>query len=235
MIDKIAELPDELLRRSGSVFYSGRAAFSGQAPIYLLGTNPGGDREKQAAETVAAHIKAVLSDKPEVWSEYCDESWGGQRVGGAKLQQQVRYLLSGLGLDPRRVPASNLVFVRSRQADGLGAELPRLIEQCWPVHKAALEMLRPKAVICFGIGTGERVRKLLGACRDVIASSTERHPLRRWRHRAWRTPTGLIVFGIAHPSRADWTNSLADPIPMIRALLPGLQVWRIRTGTRPAR
>ena len=37
MIEKLAErIPPDLLGRSGSVFYSGRAAFSSQASLYIL-------------------------------------------------------------------------------------------------------------------------------------------------------------------------------------------------------
>lgn len=42
-IENFAELvPKELLNESGSVFYSGRAAFSGHKALYILGLNPGG-------------------------------------------------------------------------------------------------------------------------------------------------------------------------------------------------
>lgn len=44
----------DILTRSGSVFYSGRSAFSRPASLYLLGLNPGGSPERQAAETVEA-------------------------------------------------------------------------------------------------------------------------------------------------------------------------------------
>jgi hypothetical protein len=32
----------------------------------------------------------------------------------------------------------------------------------------------------------------------------------------------LIVFGLTHPSIADWTNPLTDPSPMVRALVLGI-------------
>lgn len=44
MIERFAALiPDVLRKESGSVFYSGRAAFAGSPKVYVLGANPGGD------------------------------------------------------------------------------------------------------------------------------------------------------------------------------------------------
>ena len=46
----------DILSRSGSVFYSRRSAFARPAPLYLLGVKPGGDPERQVAETVSADL-----------------------------------------------------------------------------------------------------------------------------------------------------------------------------------
>ena len=220
MIENIAAHIDPRLREiSGKVFYSGRTAFSGAAPVYVLGGNPGGDPVVKAAATVGAHTDFVLSDTSAEWSAYCDESWHGRPVGDAQLQRRLRHLLSGLDLDPRHVPASNLVFTRSRRVADLGADTDALIEMCWPVHDAVLAMLRPRALICFGVDTGERVRKRLGASRHI--GSFEERNARRWQSNAWTTPTGLIVFGLTHPSIADWTNPLTDPSPMVQAFVSG--------------
>ena len=51
MIETLTGLiPEDLLDRSGSVFYSGKDAFSGTKPIYLLGLNPGGDPQEMSEE-----------------------------------------------------------------------------------------------------------------------------------------------------------------------------------------
>ena len=216
MIESIAARIDPRLRKvSGKVFYSGRVAFSGTASVYVLGGNPGGDPGVKAAETVGAHTEVVLADAPAEWSAYCDESWGGRRIGDAPLQRRLQHLLSSLDLDPRRVPASNLVFTRSRRSADLRVDIDTLIEMCWPVHQAVLATLRPKALICFGVGIGERVRRRLDA-RQHIGSFEEQNG-RRWQSHAWKTLTGLMVFGLTHPSIANWTNLLTDPSPMVRA------------------
>lgn len=63
MIDRFAVLvPDVLRNVSGSVFCSGRAAFSGSPQVYILGANPGGDPVRQGEETVQTHSDFVLED-----------------------------------------------------------------------------------------------------------------------------------------------------------------------------
>ena len=222
MIEDIAVRIDPRLREtSGKVFYSGRTAFSGTACVYVLGFNPGGDPIVKASDTIDAHTDFVLSDTPAEWSAYCDERWRlGRWPGDAPLQRRVQHLLFGLDLDPRRVPASNLIFTRSRRSADLGVDdIDGLIEMCWPVHEAVLALLRPKALICFGVDTGKRLRKRLGANQQI--GSFKEQNARRWESKAWMTPTGLIVFGLTHPSIADWTSPLADPSAMVRAFVSG--------------
>jgi len=59
-------VPAELLAESGKVFYSGRAAFAGPAPLYVLGVNPGGAPENYQTETVGNHTHEVLTRLPDV-------------------------------------------------------------------------------------------------------------------------------------------------------------------------
>jgi hypothetical protein len=222
MIERIAARIDpRLWKISGKVFYSGRNAFSGPASIYVLGFNPGGDPASRTEETVGGHTERVLFQAPADWSAYYDEVWKerAKRAGEAPLQRRMRHLLSGLRLDPRCVPASNLIFTRSRRSGGLPrVDLDTLIKMCWPVHQEVLDTLCPKALICFGIETGKRVIRQLGVTREIGPPFKEQND-RGWKSRAWETPTGLIVFGLPHPSIADWTNPLTDPTRMVvRAL-----------------
>lgn len=49
MIRKFAKLiPEDLLQKSGSVFYSGIKAWRSPAPLYVLGVNPGGQIQPQS-------------------------------------------------------------------------------------------------------------------------------------------------------------------------------------------
>lgn len=49
------------------MFYSGRSAATHSAPLYLLGLNPGGSPERQAAETTNAHIEQFHAERGD-WS-----------------------------------------------------------------------------------------------------------------------------------------------------------------------
>ena len=60
-------LDQSILRRSGSVFYTGRSALSSPSRLYLLGLNPGGDPTSQALETVEADIGQFRAQPPR-WS-----------------------------------------------------------------------------------------------------------------------------------------------------------------------
>ena len=65
MIDTFAELiPKSVMSKSGTAFYSGRAAFSTSSKLYILGLNPGGSPDSQATETVEWHTNRILNEVP---------------------------------------------------------------------------------------------------------------------------------------------------------------------------
>ncbi len=102
LIDEFATLiPESLRNRSGSVFHSGRAAFSSPSPLYILGLNPGGSATEMDDFTVDRHTARVLTESPHEWSEYVDERWQGATAGTSKMQPRVRHTLEQVGLDPR--------------------------------------------------------------------------------------------------------------------------------------
>ena len=110
------KIPAELLLQSGSVFYSGRKAFSATSALYVLGVNPGGDPENHKADTVGSHTAAVLHAHVDDWSAYRDESWKeGAPPGTYGMAPRVLHMFAGLNLSAGHVPSSNLVFVRSRR------------------------------------------------------------------------------------------------------------------------
>lgn len=213
MITEIARhIPSQLADVSGKVFYSGREAFKPGRPVYLLGYNPAGDPLSQADETVASHTRSVLTNLPSNWSAYRDESWIGFPPGTATFQPVILQLLGGLGLDPGFTPSSNLVFARSARAARL--ESQRALERlCWPFHAAAIELIKPRFVICFGLNTGRIICSRLGASR--MLDRFEEPNDRRWTSDARETADGRIVVTITHPSQAKWTTFATDPRPMV--------------------
>lgn len=216
--DLAARIPEHLLGRSGKVFYSGRNAFSATCSLYMLGVNPGGSPDDHTAETVGNHTHSVLHALPEDWSAYRDESWEGAAPGTYGMAPRVLHLLRRLGLNPGAVPASNLVFARSRRESHINrSDMAAMADACWPFHEHAMRVLRPRAVLCFGQTAGKYVRRRLGADR-LIGEFTE-HNNRRWRSHAFAGPDGINVVVATHPSIANWCTDNTDVTPLVQSAL----------------
>lgn len=215
--DRFAALVDaELFHRSGKVFYSGRAAFSTPARLYLLGLNPGGSPLQQAGETIGRNLEAWRS-RPARWSDYVDESWAGKPPGTYGMAPRVRHLFDKLSLDPREVPASNVVFVRTAREVDLSAEKQELLDKCWRVHSAIIEALEISTVVCLGRTAGRWVRAQVGA--NKKAGELIEKNERGWRSEAHLNRDGLCIVTATHPSIADWRNPASDPSPLIGEML----------------
>jgi hypothetical protein len=202
--------------RSGAVFYSGRAAFSAPAGLYLLGLNPGGSPSAQAGETIGRDLEEWRIG-PKRWSAYSDASWRGSAPGTYGIQPRVRHLFDELALDLREVPASNVVFVRSNDEAALGAEKSALLAKCWPVHRAIIDTLGVATVLCLGGTAGRCARSLLDA--NELAGRFVESNSRRWSSEAHLSDSGICVLTLTHPGRADWRNPAADPTPLVREML----------------
>ena len=216
--DLAARIPKHLLERSGKVFYSGRNAFSSACSVYLLGVNPGGTPDNHATDTVRSHTNSVLHTLPDDWSAYRDESWEGATPGTYGMAPRVLHLLRRLGLSPGSVPASNLVFARSRREGDIHPnDMGAMADACWPFHDYAIALLRPRVVLCFGKTSGKYVRRCLGADR-LIGEFTE-HNNRQWRSRAFAGSGGINVVVATHPSIANWCVESADITPLVQKAL----------------
>lgn len=76
------------------------------------------------------------------------------KKGTKPLQKRVRLLLEEiLELEPRDVCASNLIFFRSKNANGV--HYPEDADRCWPIHALILQIVQPKLIIAFGNGEKE--------------------------------------------------------------------------------
>ena len=218
-IEALAEqIPKHLLERSGKVFYSGRNAFSALCPIYMLGVNPGGSPDNYPAETVGNHTESVLNTLPHDWSAYRDESWEGAAPGTYGMAPRVLHLLKHLGLSPGAVPASNLVFARSRrEGDIQRNDMSEMADACWPFHDYAIKLLRPRVILCFGQTAGKYVRQRLGANR-LIGEFVEQNN-RRWKSNAFAASGGVNVVVATHPSIANWCAASTDITPLVQKAL----------------
>lgn len=206
-------IPVEILQRSGKVFYSGRSAFAERAPLYVLGVNPGGDPDLQHEETVSAHTDWVATGAPANWSAYRDERWKGKPAGRHGMQPRILHMFKVLGLDPGAVPASNLVFVRSRREGDISKDVERFANLCWPFHQYVIETLRPKVILCLGKTAGDYVCARTGA-HERYATFTEQNE-RKWQSHAYRSRGGVNVVVATHPSIANWSVAASDPTGLL--------------------
>lgn len=208
---------DEIRKRSGAVFYSGRASFLNRSDLYLLGLNPGGHPGAPGETTVGEHIEEALIRKEDRWSAYLDQTWGGAAAGSRPLQRRIQHLLSNLGRHPHDVPSSNVVFVRSPRGAGLKEEMASLMAECWPVHEAVIDGLGIQTVLCLGGVAGSWVRKKLGASEHVgtFIEANER----RWTSSAHVNGAGKRVITLTHPGVADWRARAADPSGFVTDLI----------------
>lgn len=217
-IDYFASVvPSHLWNVSGSVFYSGRSAFSAPSPLYLLGLNPGGSPIEQAEQTLRWHTDRVQSKYPKGWSAYRDESWKGHAPGTFGMQPRVLHLMAQLGLDPGDTPSSNLVFKRTSGEADL-TDFEELAATCWPFHEQVIERLGIRLVVCFGQKAGGFVRRQLN-CAPTGTVFRESYARRRWPTTCHRASGGIRVVTATHPSRSAWTAREADPSDFIRQSL----------------
>ena len=218
--DFLERIPPELMQESGSVFYSGRAAFSKPAPVYLLGVNPGGSPASQQEPRIGTHCRSVLYDENyENWSAYLDLAWGARtEKGGAPMQRRIAHLFQQLGLDLRKTPASNLIFQRSRDVSAIKKDFLKLADRCWPFHQVVIQALRPKLILCMGKDCSGYVRERLGADEEIDHFKEDNK--RQWLSLAYRNAKDdQIVVSLTHPSWANWINKTSDPASLIQRLL----------------
>lgn len=189
MIDALLQhIPESLKNQSGSVFYSGRTAFSEPSLVYVLVLNPGGSPHLQAQETVSWHTNKVLKLEKPNWSAYRDESWRGSSPGTHGMQPRVLHLFRTLNRDPGLVPSSNVVFLRSDQESDIKGNFRDLARLCWPFHQNVIDQLGVRVVVCFGNTAGDWVRERLSANTHVETYTENNH--RRWQSNAYRSASG---------------------------------------------
>lgn len=193
----------DLLDRPGGILYSSHETLS-KGDVYLLGFNPGGGDD--GAVKLADSIENMLVRTE---NSYLDEVWGdvsGRSPGGAPLQKRVQWLCETIGLQPRAVCASNLIFVQSRKAEDI--EYAALAKVCWPVHEAIIDIVKPKLILTFGNSEVSPYRYLYnilgGSEEDMSILPDAKHG--NWRVRGFSTSVAgqnIYVAGLPHLSRYD--------------------------------
>ncbi|WP_156406234.1 uracil-DNA glycosylase family protein [Hydrogenophaga sp. Root209] len=116
-----------------------------------------------------------------------------------------------------KVPASNLIFVRSRREEFIKEVKSGLAALCWPFHAQVIAELRPRVVLCLGATAGNFVRERLLATR-LVGQFIEVNN-RRWKSQVFDGTSGLKVVVAMHPSIADWCAAATDPSALVEAAL----------------
>lgn len=148
VVQKTEETLNEILGESGTILYSSCATLT-RGKYYFLGLNPGGEEEgTNSIQKSLDHLRAQTENA------YLDQAWCSHAnctkcIGQHRLQKNYAALFSALGEDPRAICASNLIFRRSRDENDSG--FPELAKSCWPVHETILQIVRPRAIITFGV------------------------------------------------------------------------------------
>lgn len=208
-------IPEEIKKESGSVFYSGENAFTGEKKLYILGLNPGGSPIKQKEETIEKHTQKFLTGKKEAnFSEYKDIEWRGKKAGEARLQKRILNLLDKLNLDPHEVPASNVCFVRSSREKNIADKIDDYMELCWNLHDEVIDKLKIKIILCFGKTTGKFVKKKLEA-KTFVDSFVENNK-RKWKSEVYKNEENQFVIIATHPSVANWINEKSDISDLVK-------------------
>ncbi len=222
MIEHYAALiPNELKDCSGSVFYSGRAAFTGIKRLYILGFNPGGDPIAQRNETIRSHTQSVLKEKADRWSEYSCESWKGKAPSCGGIQPRVIHLIQTLGFDPCDIPASNAIFVRTKNERSICSP-KKLADLCWPVHQEVIANIQPCLILCMGRRAQnilQHYTKATTPIPELTVCSTNSFLVE-----VFKNSRGCRLAAVKHPSRCDWSKQDSDPSTTIRTALNGSSV-----------
>ena len=147
---ELQTLPDgtSLLAASGSVLYSSVDTLK-PGPVYFLGLNPGGGPQNNPEGTLGASLRQSRAGKNEfahaVWGDPPRQTKPGQSI----LQRRVKTLFAIMGLRTCSVPASNLVFTRSRNLKSHG-NFSAAVTRCKPVHDIFLNAIRPRLILTHG-------------------------------------------------------------------------------------
>lgn len=148
----LQSLPLEMQGASSRFLYSCGATLA-PGKYYLLGYNPGGNPDviKQPF-----HSEAVTWEN-NTTNTYLDEKWQkGEFEGQAPYQLNVQALCRAVGVDVRKVCATNWFFVRSLSAAQLKGCTP---EMFFPVHSAIIEIVQPEVVFAVGLDTYKIIKK----------------------------------------------------------------------------
>lgn len=198
VLDVANETLHGIMDQPGGILYSNYASLT-KGDVYFMGFNPGGIGGNT--------IRQSIDELPcKTSNAYLDEEWGGVESPCEKghhiFQKRVCWLLEALSYDVRKVCASNLIFVRSREAIGVAYGLA---DTCWPVHEVILDIVKPKLILCCGNSGASPY----GYLKDRFSAVEQCSPDGLTQHGNWKIKTftvnnegdHVLVVGLPHLSR----------------------------------
>ena len=139
-------LGPEYLTKAGGIIYSSHETICAR-DVYLIGMNPGGTGGSVTLD------QCRVGNMTRTDNELLDADWD-YGVGQHPIQKRAIWLLEKLGLEPRKVFTTNLVFMQSNQVktfkEKTGLDIKDIIKKCWSVHEAFLSIVRPSLILAFG-------------------------------------------------------------------------------------
>lgn len=235
-IDRMARLETEFRKVSGltdrrfyKIFYSAIAP----APLLVLGFNPGG-------ETDGTDLNASESFYEKWEHDYVDFRGYGDayKLAGRAYDTLTEALQTSSEDDIRRIPATNVMFRRSRRSSRLGLPDSAAVRESAPVLAEIMRAVDPVAILIFGAKAfdaflgGHCVRSSLveDAEQPQIFTRNGTYPARMFRSTsAHVTALGrdvpLLVVG--HPS------TYADRREVWREVVAALRDELVRLGVSP--
>jgi hypothetical protein len=159
----------------GQILYSGIDTLQ-EGKFYILGFNPRPDPSNRELKELSNEILPTLEN----WSAYTCQCWHKKHThhktgkflhckfeahrhdeksnracecaGADDLQLNVVEIMDNLGLSPRKVFASNVLFVQTEDVNEVMQrnlhETP--LDACWNVHREFLRVVKPRFILCLG-------------------------------------------------------------------------------------
>ena len=218
--DFVNRIPQSVKLKSGTVFYSGRSSFSKQSDLYILGMHPGGEPHDTPESFISRDIEHVLNEKCPNWSAYRDDSWGPP-AGKYPLQRNVLHLLKQVGANPHDVPASEVVFLCSKNLHALerkeGEKYEVLADKCWPFHEAVIDKLEVRVVAVYGKRSGGYVCRRLNAHKQVDEFVATYGKGKSIASGTYTNDKGQFVVTLWFPGMGNpwWTKPYSDPTGLV--------------------
>jgi len=153
-VARAAVMLHELLPEKGCVLTSSCDSLR-PGNFYIMGVNPGGT-PTESDPILSSHLESL----PRLAGNLFAESAWSERFekGGHPIQKNIATLAEWLEFDLATVCVSNLIFLQTPKTD---MQLYKdFAPRCWPVHQLILNIVHPKVLIVFGVGTVSPFRHL---------------------------------------------------------------------------